>query len=121
MSPGVAPRAADYATGGWVQVPPAEGRLTLVNPPLQEEFNTQYVYRLTGDELLLWSGGFPWSGKLDPNAEARYVRVAPGPTPEMAALFEEGKRGWVWPVVASEPGTAAGRAAGSEPESHPLH
>ena len=100
-----------YATGGRLQVFPADGRLTLAYAGTPEEFWTRYAYRLAGDELLLSTGVFPWSGPHDPVAATRYVRVAPGPTPEMVALIERVMQGHEWQGATAEPRAApdAGR------------
>lgn len=100
-----------YATGGWLRVLPASGRLTLVYPQLPEEYHSRFAYRLSGDELLLCSGGFPWSSRHDTSSETRYVRVASEPTPEMAALISKAVHGWdPWPAHAG-PGAAPDPAA----------
>lgn len=103
-----------YATGGRLRVAPAEGRLTLAYAGTSDDLWTRYAYRLAGDELLLSTGGFPWSGPHDPVAATRYVRVAPGPTPEMAALIKRVMREHIWQSETAEPRAAADRGITSE-------
>jgi hypothetical protein len=85
-----------YASGGMLRMGPEPGRLTYEIPQLPLEAHPQYAYQLSGDELFMQSGGFPWSGKYDSVAAIRYVRVASVPTPEMVALIEGVMRNCGW-------------------------
>ncbi len=85
-----------YASGGRLRVFPDVGRLTLEYVQIPPEFYTPYAYRVSGDQLLLQSGGFPWSGKHDSVASIRYVRIAAKPTPEIAAVIENITHSWMW-------------------------
>jgi hypothetical protein len=102
----VTAEAEYYATGGRLRADPAAGRLVLEYPELPAEWATRSAYRLAGDVLETATGGFPWSGPHDMVSTTRYVRVAAGPTPAMAALIEQVMRSWVW-QRAAEPGAAA--------------
>jgi hypothetical protein len=99
----VTSNAEYWATGGRLREMAEAGRMTFLYPPLPSEIDTHFAFRLDGDELLLQSGGFPWSGPRDAAAATRYVRVAAVPTPAMAALIECVVRSWVW-----HPGRAEG-------------
>jgi hypothetical protein len=95
-----------YATGGRLRVLPEVGRFAFEYPQLPPEFATQFAFRLDAGELLLQTGGFPWSGPHDAGAATRYVRIAEEPTPEMAALIEREVRSWAWYPGRAEPAAA---------------
>lgn len=89
-----------YWTGGRLRVDPAARRLTFVYHPLPAEFDTVSLYELTGDELRICSGGFPWSGPYDDTAlDTEYRRVAAEPTADIRALIESVVGGWCWVML----------------------
>jgi hypothetical protein len=88
---------ADYhATGGRIRVETEPGRLTFEYSLLPPVYDTRDAFRLNGEELLLQTGGYAWSGVHGLVTATRYVRVAPEGTAKMKALFAEVERDRSW-------------------------